>query len=130
MDIIENIRTIDNVPVIEKIQHYWKFYLERCRVKSYRYALDLMNVGETDIYDYVDATNPDTSAKIIYIVKYAKITTYTPDQFWYEFIDKVYHDMSRDIYTGGPGAIYYNATEDVLTRLNNRFILGVDMDIY
>ena len=114
----------------EKIQHYWKFYLERCRVKSFRYALDLMNVGETDIYDYVDTTNPDTSAKIIYIVKYAKITRYTPDQFWYDFIYKVYHDMSRDIYTGGPGAIYYNAAEDALTALNNRFILGVDMDIY
>ena len=116
-----NIRVIENVPAIEKIQHYWKFYLERCRIKSFRYALDLINVGETNTYDYVDATNPDISAKIIYSAKYAKITTYTPHQFWCEFTDKVYHDMSCDI---------YNAAEDALTGLNNRFILGVDMDIY
>lgn len=99
---------------VRKIQKAWEKYL----IKEYT-AIDVALDLEVDTYGLIMISIPETP-KILKICNKI-IRGNCNKEFWLGLVENIKTGLELEEYTGGPGAIYYNKTEEECMKLEEKF---------
>lgn len=100
---------------VKKIQKTWNKYLIK-EVTAIDIALDI----EVDTYGLIIISIQKTS-RILRICNKIISGNYNKE-FWLALIENIKIGLDLEEYTGGPGSVYYNRTQEEWINLEKKFI--------